>query len=107
MFLCCFTLLTGVRTLGITHAVLFLLGLFIAIGKHSHTEAVLTLIIYSFIVFLPAAILVFVQEFKGPIRILRKALMIASWYSLSASVFLNIVILGFVILYVSCDGSDD
>jgi len=45
-------------------------------------------------------------ELKGPIRVLRKTTMITAWYEASTSLFLNIFIIGYIILFVNCVGSE-
>lgn len=45
-------------------------------------------------------------ESKGPTRLHRKITMVAGWYAVSASIFLNIFIVGYVILFANCDGTE-
>ena len=52
-FFFCFSLQTGVRSLGLYDGFIFILLLLIAIGKHSSKAVVCTMLIYAFLVYLP------------------------------------------------------
>ena len=103
-FLCYMNLLIGVRSIGALNAFCFFLLLILAICKHGHSEAVWTQLFYAFFVFLPGVAAVALLELKGRTLLNRRVVMITAWYTVAATLFINIFIIGYVILYVDCQG---
>ena len=96
------------RTLGVIDIVAWIVLLALAITKRGTATVVIVMLIYAFCIFLPGAVLFFVKEVYGPSKKLRMAIMLAAWYSFSASIFINLFILGYIILYINCNqGGDD
>ena len=77
--------------------------LILAIAKREYSHVVVTLMFYSFICILPTIISGALVEIKGPTRDFRKSVMVTSWYTMITSLFLNIFIIAYVLLYEVCD----
>ena len=92
------------RALACVNAFGFLLLLILSIFRRAYPEVVLTLLIYAFVVFCPGVVVSTILELKGASRFNRKAVMVCAWYAVNASLFLNIFIIGYVLLYVHCAG---
>ena len=97
------------RTLGVIDIIAWVVLLSLAIGKRGNKTVVCVMLIYAFCIFLPGSVLFFVKEVYGPSKKLRMAIMLVAWYSFSASIFINLFILGYIILYINCSegGGDD
>ena len=85
----------------------FILLLILCGVKHGHGEVIATQLIYAFFVFCPGMLAQILLEVKGStVGTFRKIVMITAWYAVSASVLLNIFIIGYIILFVNCDGEE-
>ena len=103
----CLPLLTGLRTLLVINIISYIILLILAIVERNHSEAVLTLVLYAFIVYIPAIVYQFIFEFRADTRFLRKSIMVSAWYEVATSFFLDIFTLGYVIMFVNCKNEDD
>ena len=100
------SLLIGVRALASVEIFCFLLLLILSITRREYPEVVATLLVYAFVIFCPGIIASIILELKGASRSLRKTVMVCAWYAVSASLLLNIFILGYVILFVNCKSEE-
>ena len=106
MFLCCMSLKTGVRVMGAINVFALLLLIILSIAKGKETDTLLVLLIYALVIFLPAVITAVILEVKGHEKYWRKVTMIIAWYLFSMSLIMNIIIIGYVILFQNCFDSN-
>lgn len=105
MFLRCFSLRAGVRCLGFTNSIIYLILLCFAIARRNSAEKVFTLVMYAFSVYIPSMVTSVLLEFKGPLRVWRKAVMLGAWWAAGSAIILNFFVIGYVLLFVSCKDS--
>ena len=106
MFLCCMSLKTGVRVMGAINVFAFVLLIILSITKGSEKDTLLVLLFYALVIFMPAVITSFFLELKDHEKYWRKVTMIIAWYLFSMSLIMNIIIIGYVILFQNCFDSN-
>ena len=88
--------------MGAINVFAFLLLIILSIAKGSETDTLLVLLFYALAIFMPAVITAVLLEVKEHEKYWRKITMIIAWYLFSTSLIMNIIIIGYVILFQNC-----